>query len=301
MKIFDENVTVCGHSFHVTGKRVFSDNGTSYDYLRTKVNIGRHPESGKIRQVDVAGRSLDEIRDRLENLLRISSEDANLIETDMTFEEWVQYGIKVRKNALEPISIQNDMTCMNIQVLPFLGKKKLTDMTEEVLIEWQELLLKQNFSEGRVSAGFVKVSTYLELAALHRYLPYNPCRFCRLIRLEKTHRKMAGEEVLRHILVENREHPYSAFFAVTLLCALRFSEALALSWKDVDFENRQITVHQQIERSPIQKEIRIKPYTKTKTTRVICAPACVFWYLDRIRNRQEQEKKAIQLTRIRMV
>lgn len=76
-------------------------------------------------------------------------------------------------------------------------------------------------------------------------------------------------------------------FALCLFAGLREGECLGLSWSQIDFEKKRITINQQLQKSKSDNQYSIVPFTKSDKPRTIEPPAIAFDYL-----RNEQKKQA---------
>ena len=85
-------------------------------------------------------------------------------------------------------------------------------------------------------------------------------------------------------------------YAICLFCGLREGEALGLSWDCVDFENRQITIRQQlIKGKAAGSQYQLQDSPKNGRSRVIDCPQIALSFLKQERARQaENHLKALQ-------
>ena len=63
--------------------------------------------------------------------------------------------------------------------------------------------------------------------------------------------------------------PMENAFALCLFAGLREGECLGLSWSQVDFEKKRITINQQLQKSKSDNQYSIVPVTKSDKPRTI--------------------------------
>lgn len=89
----------------------------------------------------------------------------------------------------------------------------------------------------------------LEQAVAERLILVNPARGCKLPKMEKREMKVLPEEKIRPYLMEADKRGLLAPFYLELTTGLRRGELLALLWKDLDVENRTISITKQVTRT----------------------------------------------------
>ena len=77
-------------------------------------------------------------------------------------------------------------------------------------------------------------------------IPRNPSNACSLKKIEKKELKPLEESEIRELLRLIKSHVHENLYIVTLLTGLRKGEVLGLTWDDVDFNKRRITVEKQL-------------------------------------------------------
>lgn len=138
-------------------------------------------------------------------------------------------------NEIEPVDIRN--------ILTYLSKKDYSQQTVRI----QKIVLKQIFDHA-IYLGYIKTN------------PTETVKIPKGLSVKK--RDMPTDEQLK-IIEENKDLSQMGFFAYFLLyTGLRRGEALALTWSDIDSENKTISVRKTAEIKVNKPEI--KAYTKTE-------------------------------------
>ncbi len=85
-------------------------------------------------------------------------------------------------------------------------------------------------------------SMIFDYAVVHGYAPYNPIGSVKLPKGLKKGKRAAPTEDQMKIILTNYDKPFGLFPFLLLCTGMRKSEALALQWSDVEFENKKISV-----------------------------------------------------------
>ncbi len=149
---------------------------------------------------------------------------------------------------------------------PKFGKYRLKAVTAAALQEYANALKMDGLSKSHITGILSVFSASLDYAVepLH-YLPANPMRYVKYPKVEKKPREriiLTLEEWGRII----GRFPASSRFHIPLMIGfytgLRISEAFALTWDDIDLENKALTVSKQVVKRNFGADVR-KAATKT--------------------------------------
>lgn len=170
-----------------------------------------------------------------------------------TLEEWAYIWVR----CLLPPVVKASTVCMYAEtmerhILPYLGKKKLGELTEAAVSQWVDILQKTDVPDtqnGRMTEGTVRntlsvLSGCLRDAQKYRLMAENPCTVSAwTVRTKNvwdetdrlTDEKLA---VLGPRLFSYRGedgYPLGLAFQLLLYTGIALSEAAALRWEEVDF------------------------------------------------------------------
>lgn len=153
---------------------------------------------------------------------------------------------------------------------PFLGKKKIKDITQLNI----KALLKELDQKGYHYETKNKVRIMLldmfDKAMVDNYVLKNPCKGIRLARDEKKDMRVFSREEQAEFFECSKGTFYDNLFVVAVSTGLRQGEICALTWDDIDFEKKEISVtktllYQKLE-GDTQKEFHLNP-PKTRTSK----------------------------------
>ena len=178
--------------------------------------------------------------------------DSNAAET---LEEWAYIWLQsILPNAVKKTTICMYAEIMERHILPYLGEEKLTDMTEEVVGQWVKQLQDTPISgtkggymtEGTLRNTLSVLSGCMRDAQKAGLIEKNPCTDPawtlkgKNIWEEKNWLDDARLDILKPSLFGYKDedgYPLGLGFQLILYTGMTLSEAAALRWKEVDFEN----------------------------------------------------------------
>ena len=166
-------------------------------------------------------------------------------------DEWVE---TVLKPKVKPLSYQRKLTTLENQVYPIIGGVKVNKLTHAQIQGMINALTEKGLSYSTVKKAYEAVSACVRFYRLKNATAFNPCEG---ITLPENIRKDASEidfftaEQRKAIYQEaTRQHGsgksiYRLGWAYVLLMysGLRVGELCALTWRDIDFESKTITVN----------------------------------------------------------
>ena len=143
---------------------------------------------------------------------------------------------------------------------PRFGKYRLKAITSAILQDYANSLKSNGFAKTSIAGILSVFSAAMDYAVepLH-YLPANPMRYVKYPKVEKKPRDriiLALQEWQRII---DRFPPGSRYYIPLMIgfyTGLRISETFALTWDDIDFEKRTLTVSKQIVKRNFGADVR---------------------------------------------
>lgn len=122
------------------------------------------------------------------------------------------------------------------------GGKPIEDVTAMDVISHLTAAKAKGYSATIVNSIRSIYRMIFDYAVARDYFPYNPVNSVRLPKGLKRGKRIApADDQIRKIFA-NIDQPFGLFPAFLLCTGLRKSEALALTWADVDLKNKQISV-----------------------------------------------------------
>ena len=197
---------------------------------------------------------------------------------DMTFENFTKlYEQDIRPKLKENTWLTKD-SIIKQKILPYFGKRKLSEITAKDIISWQNEIRGLRDRQGRpLSVTYLK-TVHNQLSAIFNHatrfygLQINPAQKAgNMGHEERKEMKFWTKEEYKRFSEAMMDKPISFYaFEVLYWCGVREGELLALTPADFDFERRTLTINKSYQRLNKQ-DIITTPKTE-KSNRVIQLP-----------------------------
>lgn len=197
---------------------------------------------------------------------------------DMTLDSFYElYKEDVRPRLKENTWITKE-SIIEGKILPYLGKRKLSEITAKDIVDWQNTVMQLPGIDGKpLSPSFLK-SVHAQLSAMFNHairyyqLPVNPARTAGSIGKEesKEMKFWTKEEYLKFAEVMMDKPIYYYAFEVLYWTGIREGELLALTPEDFDFEKKTLRINKSYQRLK-GKDVITTPKTDAGV-RVIAIP-----------------------------
>lgn len=135
----------------------------------------------------------------------------------------------------------------------FLGKKKIVDVKYlDVLDFYKYLRVDKNLAHPTIYNIHSVLQPAFQLAVMDDLIRYNPCYNClknyKRSKTTRTALTVQQQKQLLSFLKDNsiQFHFYYSLIYFLLNTGVRIGEALGLTWNDIDFENRMISINHQL-------------------------------------------------------
>jgi integrase len=209
----------------------------------------------------------------------------------MLVEEWLDYwaenvdSVRVRARTLATYR-----TMIRLHLNPYIGKRRLDQLQPEHLEQTYKQLLDKGLSPASVLRVHRMLHRALKIAMQRDRVARNVATLVEPPRQErpKTPEPLDVEECKR-VLAAAEGLRNSARWTVALALGLRQSEALALQWKDIDFDRGTLSVRRGLHRVPGEGLVFTEPKTD-RSRRTIAVPAPLIEALRKQRVAQNEER-----------
>lgn len=198
----------------------------------------------------------------------------------MTFKSMYDLYYEDLKVRVKHITMLNKEKIFNLHILPFFKDMSVSDITPLTIREWQNKLLKKDFSNAYIGGIQKYLNAFFNYAIKFHNLKTNPLKITGKAKLNKPKKEMEiwePHEFEKFIaaLPEN-DYLHISFFNLLFYGGFRIGEVLALRLDDIDFENNSIRVDET--RTFVKVAIINSPKTE-KSNRVVDMPQSVMQIL----------------------
>lgn len=143
-----------------------------------------------------------------------------------------------------------------------IGKAKVIDIRKSDVLLFYNSLLEQGLSIGTIKIIHKIVHPALQLACDDNVIAKNPADGCTKEYVEDIEKKYAltfeeEKEFLDRIQMRQRMKRYYPMYAILIQTGLRISEAIGLTWHDVDMDKKEIHINHQVQYRKIQGDMKL--------------------------------------------
>lgn len=205
--------------------------------------------TGKRKSVYAA--DLSELRKHEKQIRRDLEDNINTAGAEMTLNELFDRYMAL-KSQLADSTRQNYIDLWNGNVRDdLLGNKKICDIKKSDILRFYNSLSQRGLKYSTIKSFHCMIAPCLELAVDDDIIRKNPCKDCLgqfskesddRISLTKTEQ----EELLRFARESNVYAAYYPMLVFMIGTAVRCGEAIGLTWNNVDFKNREISIDHQL-------------------------------------------------------
>lgn len=208
---------------------------------------------GKVKQKKKRGFPTKKAAQEWEAQFRLAKE-SNM---SMFLKDFVEIYFEDKKHELKERTISKKRDMINAYILPYLGNRKMNEITSAEIIKWQNTIREKGFSETYLRMIQNQVTSLFTHASIIYNLENNPCK-----KVKKMGKSDADElsfwtreEYDKFINTFEKDDRYYALFEVLFWTGIREGEILALTPEDIDLNNNQIRVNKTYHRANRQDVI----------------------------------------------
>lgn len=170
---------------------------------------------------------------------------------DMQLKDFVEVYFRDKDGELKERSKKNKRYMINTHVIPFFGEKRMNEITPADILQWQNEMRNLNYSQTYLRMIQNQVTALFTHAHNIYNLSNNPCK-----KVKKMGKSDADkldfwtkEEYDRFISTIEKGSRYYVIFEILFWTGCREGEMLALTKRDVDFENNRLSISKTYYRS----------------------------------------------------
>jgi len=152
----------------------------------------------------------------------------------------------IAKNKLRARTFENYVSLLRNHIREKMGLKRLSDLQSYEVQKVYNDMKKAGYSPKTIRHAHNVLSSALKQAVKWKMLANNPCDVCELPRMEKTEMKYFTPKETAKFLDAAKDDKYFAVFLAAIETGMRPEEYLGLQWKDVNFENKVLSVRRAV-------------------------------------------------------
>jgi len=187
--------------------------------------------------------------------LRYKASRGHDVKNDPTLEEYMIKWFNAYKKGEGALKTQSMYrNCINKHINPALGKRRVKEITST---DCQELIKSITSSKSLAHKVRITLNQIFKAAVADKIIDFNPVGNTKIVAPDKPKREFLSDdqrELLLEVLQGHRIYP---LIYTMLYTGMRQGEALALTWTDVDIENKIICVTKAMEYE--NSKPRVKP------------------------------------------
>lgn len=235
------------------------------------------------------GSTRREVERKISELLEREAAGRRLPPADLTLEsfmrEWLDQIVsqRVRANTLAAYRFQTER-----YLIPDLGRRKLVTLSARELRLYFDSLRRRGVGARTVGYVHSTLRAALEDAVREELVDKNVAKLVRVPRPAKVERQPLSVGEIRTLLRKHEDHRFYALLVVLALLGLRRSEALGLTWSDVDLDAGSMQIRRGLQR--IDGRLATLPTKTARSRRTIPLPRMVVEALAQHRDRQSKER-----------
>ena len=241
-----------------------------------------YDENGKIIRKTIYGKSRAEVVKKLSEISgRMKSNSYDLVEQNDLETLMFEYLMTFKKSAVSPRTFEGNIRNFKLHIAPLIGKMKVYEIDNYAIQKLVNTLLDQGYSNDTIKKCKHLLNQFFEYSIDNKWILVNPTLKVKVKGKRNIYEK-DNDEKYKTMPPEIRDKFLDALnkdeanfikpLCITLMFAgLRIGEALALKWKNIDFDNKTIKVERAITQVPKFDEQgnikdRITVIGDTKTT-----------------------------------
>ena len=160
---------------------------------------------------------------------------------------WLQNGAT---STHKETTVKTYRVYVNKHIVPRIGHYRLSALTPTILSEMVNKMKVNGYSKSTIMVNKAVISSALDYAVEPlRYIKDNPMRY---VKTPKIEREPARREVISNDdwnTIIDRFNFGNRFYIPLMIgyhCGTRISECMALTWDDIDLENKSISINKQL-------------------------------------------------------
>ena len=234
------------------------------------VTVGRN-SGGTQKRRCFYGKTRKEAADKINTCLKQLG-SGTYIDTasSPTLEEWLKTWLfTYKKNAVRATTFEQYETVLRVHAIPALGDIKVAELKSYEVQQLYNQMLENGLSPRSIQLLNVILHGALKQALKCGLVSQNVCDAVELPKARRREMRVLTREEQDKLISVFEEDRYGGAYLFSLFTGLRRGEILALTWADIDFEAKTVTVNKNLS--------RVKNYAESggKTRLIISEPKTI--------------------------
>ena len=226
-------------------KKTQTIHGKEYTHWEARVTVGHDPVTGKQIQRTFTGKTQKEVRQKMTAATAQLDAGTYQAPAKMTLSQWLETWSNDYLKRVKPLTVTAYKGIIRNHITPALGEAKISTLTN-VQIQKFYSRLYDTLSPKTVKDVHGVLHRALSQAVKSGLLSKNPADGCELERVENPKLEPLDGSQIASFLDAIKGHQFQNLYTVILLLGLREGEALGLTWDNVNFETRNVTIDKQL-------------------------------------------------------
>lgn len=253
-----------------------------------RITVGINPATGKPMRRSIYGDSQAAVRKEMTAIINALDNGTYQTPSKMKAGEWFDTCLETYwKNKVKPLTYQSYEGIIKNHIKPHIGGMELQAVKGVHIQKLFNSMTTDGLSGKTVKNVSAIMHKAFSIAIKQGYIKANPIDAAELPKAVQHEIKPLTDEEIPLFLEAIEASPYKNAYALCLFAGLREAECMGLSWGQVDFKRKTITVSQQLQKNKTgDRSYYIASTTKSGKARTIKPPEIAFDYL-----RDEQAKQ----------
>lgn len=222
-----------------------------------------------------------------------------IVPAEISFHDYMNYWIDIYcLPNLKPSTVANYRKYIRLHISPVIGKYRLATISAEQLQTLINDMVSQGYSKNTITGvkGILSSSLNYAVQPLH-YLKASPMAFVKIPKGSRSAYKTSQyeREVIEDSIIDQifERFPKGSSTYLPLIfahhCGMRLGEAYAVTWDNVDFESKTITINKQLQWDEVKKFWYLTP-PKYNSVRTIGIDQFVLELLIEVKDKQKRAR-----------
>lgn len=231
-----------------------------------RITVGKTPD-GKQKRKAFYGKTRKEVQEKLTKALNDINNNTYIEPSKMTLASWMDIWLKEYKNTVKPSTFFMRYAANQKYISRMLGNYKLKDLRQGHIQKFVNDLTEMGLSTNYVLGICVPLHGALEKAVSREMIYKNPMKDIDYPKRVRKEREVLTEEEQKRFVEVAQYTVHGKMYILMLGTGIRLGEALPLTWDDVDFENRLLSINKTITKvkDPYDKESKFWGVGSPKT------------------------------------